>query len=105
METLRAAEGALGLAPARGDVKEAVGGMGAGGFDKAPLRVRHSLWLACPAVCFVIGIQFSIVQANSQSPPHLSMPMILSVVSHCSLRKSRMLVQHGPNDQSECFLA
>jgi uncharacterized membrane protein len=42
--------------------------------------VRHSLWLACLAVCFVIGIQYSIVQANNQNPPHLSMPMILAVV-------------------------
>lgn len=33
--------------------------------------VRHSLWLACLAVCFVIGIQFSIVHANNQNPPHL----------------------------------
>jgi uncharacterized membrane protein len=42
--------------------------------------VGHSLWLACLAVCFVIGIQFSMVQANNQNPPHLSMPMILAVV-------------------------
>jgi uncharacterized membrane protein len=42
--------------------------------------VRHSLWLACLAVCFVIGIQFSIVRASNQNPPHLSMPMILAVV-------------------------
>jgi uncharacterized membrane protein len=42
--------------------------------------VRHSLWLACLAVCFVIGIQFSIVQANHQHPPHLSLPMLLAVV-------------------------
>jgi uncharacterized membrane protein len=42
--------------------------------------VLHSLWLACLAVCFVIGLQFSIVHANNQEPPHLSMPMILAVV-------------------------
>jgi uncharacterized membrane protein len=42
--------------------------------------ILHSLWLACLAVCFVIGLQFSIVHANNQEPPHLSMPMILAVV-------------------------
>jgi uncharacterized membrane protein len=42
--------------------------------------VDQSLWLACLAVCFVIGIQFSIVRANNQNPPHLSMPIMLAVV-------------------------
>ena len=41
--------------------------------------VRHSLWFACLAVCFVIGIQYSIVQANRLTPPHLSTPILLSV--------------------------
>jgi uncharacterized membrane protein len=42
--------------------------------------LHHSLWLACLAVCFVIGIQYSIVQANRLSPPHLSTPVLLSLV-------------------------
>jgi uncharacterized membrane protein len=42
--------------------------------------IRHSLWLACLTVGFVVGIQFSIVQANAQLPPHLSNSMLLAVV-------------------------
>ena len=41
---------------------------------------HHSLWLACLAVCFVIGLEFSIVQANRQHPPHLSLSALLAVV-------------------------
>ncbi len=33
---------------------------------------RHSLWFACLAVGFVTGIQYLTVQANLQTPPHLS---------------------------------
>ncbi len=33
---------------------------------------RHSLWFACLALCFVIGIHFSIIQANSLVQAHLS---------------------------------
>jgi len=33
--------------------------------------VGHSLWFACLAVCFVIWVQYSIVQANQRTPPHL----------------------------------
>jgi len=42
--------------------------------------VRQSLWLACLAVCFVIGLQFSIVHANQQHPPHLSVAVLLATV-------------------------
>jgi len=42
--------------------------------------VRHSLWFGCLAVCFVIGIQYSIVQANRLSPPHLSTMILLALV-------------------------
>jgi hypothetical protein len=42
--------------------------------------VRHSLWFACLAVCFVIGLQYSIVQANQQTPPHLSTMVFLALV-------------------------
>ncbi len=43
--------------------------------------VRHSLWLACLLVGFVTGIQYSIVQANKQSPPHLSSSTLLQVLA------------------------
>jgi uncharacterized membrane protein len=39
-----------------------------------------SLWLACLAVGFVIGLELSIVQANRQHPPHLSLIALLVVV-------------------------
>jgi len=42
--------------------------------------VHHSFWFACMAICFVIGIQYSIVLANRLTPPHLSTPVLLSVV-------------------------
>ena len=41
--------------------------------------VGHSLWFACLAVCFVIGVQYSIVQANQQTPPHLPTGLVLWV--------------------------
>ena len=41
---------------------------------------RHSLWFACMAVCFVIGIHFLIIRANSLTPAHLSTPMILGLM-------------------------
>jgi len=42
--------------------------------------VRHSLWFACLGVWFVLGIQYSIVQANRQTPPHLSLAILLATV-------------------------
>lgn len=42
--------------------------------------VTHSLWFACIALCFIIGIHFSIVQANSLTPAHLSTPMIIGLI-------------------------
>ena len=42
--------------------------------------VHHSLWFSCLALLFVIGIQFSIVQANKQATPQLSMATFLAVV-------------------------
>ena len=41
--------------------------------------VEHSLWFSCMAVCFVIGLQYSIVQANRQMPPHLSSALLLAL--------------------------
>jgi serine/threonine-protein kinase len=41
---------------------------------------RHSLWFACIAVCFIIGIHFSIIQASSLTPAQLSTPMILGLL-------------------------
>ena len=43
--------------------------------------VRHSLWLACLMVGLVIGIQYSIVEANRQTPPHLSLTVFLQVMA------------------------
>jgi uncharacterized membrane protein len=40
----------------------------------------HSLWLACLAVCFVSGLELSILQANRQLPPHLPMAALLAAV-------------------------
>jgi len=48
--------------------------------ETSNFMVCHSLWLACLTVCFVTGIQFSIVQANAQRPPHLSNSALLAVV-------------------------
>jgi ABC-type Fe3+ transport system permease subunit len=40
---------------------------------------RHSLWFASMALCFVIGIQFSIIQANRLAPSHLSTMLVLAL--------------------------
>jgi uncharacterized membrane protein len=42
--------------------------------------VRHSLWLACLLVGLMIGIQYSTVQANRQTPPHLSLTVFLQIM-------------------------
>jgi uncharacterized membrane protein len=42
--------------------------------------LRHSLWFACICVCFVIGIHFSVVRANSLALAHLSAPVILGLL-------------------------
>ena len=42
--------------------------------------VTHSLWFACIALSFIIGIHFSIVKANSLTPAHLSTPLILGLL-------------------------
>jgi hypothetical protein len=39
---------------------------------------RHSLWFASMALCFVIGIQYSIIQANRLAQPHLPTPLVLA---------------------------
>jgi uncharacterized membrane protein len=41
--------------------------------------LRHSLWFACMAVCFVFGVHLLIVQANSQTQVQLSTPLILGL--------------------------
>ncbi len=46
--------------------------------------LRQGLWLACMAVCFVIGIHYLIIHANLQRQARLSTPMML-VVSGCFL--------------------
>jgi len=43
--------------------------------------LNHSLWFACIALCFVSGIHFLIIEANSLKPAHLSTPMILGLIS------------------------
>ena len=40
---------------------------------------RHSLWFASMALCFVIGIHFSIIHANSLAHVHLSTPVALAM--------------------------
>ena len=40
---------------------------------------RHSLWFASMALCFVIGIHFSIIHANSLAQVHLSAPVVLTL--------------------------
>jgi ABC-type spermidine/putrescine transport system permease subunit I len=42
--------------------------------------LSHSLEMACLTVCFMIGIQFSMVYANHQHPPHLPMWVLLAVL-------------------------
>lgn len=39
----------------------------------------QSLWFACMAVVFVTGIHHLILRANSQTPPVLSMPLLLGL--------------------------
>jgi hypothetical protein len=38
---------------------------------------RHALWFACLAILFALGIHLTIVEANSQLPPRLSLPLLL----------------------------
>jgi hypothetical protein len=40
---------------------------------------RHSLWLGCMALCFVIGVHFSTIHANSLGQPHLSTLLVLAL--------------------------
>ena len=42
--------------------------------------LRHSLWFACFALGFVIGIGWSIVQANQPSQPRLSPSVAFAVI-------------------------
>ena len=39
----------------------------------------HSLWFASLALCFAIGIHFSIIQANHLAHAHLSTPLTLTL--------------------------
>jgi ABC-type Fe3+ transport system permease subunit len=40
---------------------------------------RHSLWFACMAVGFAIGLHLLVIQANAQPQARLSTPMILGL--------------------------
>ncbi len=40
---------------------------------------RHSLWFSSMALCFVIGIHYSIIQANRLAQAHLSTPLTLAL--------------------------
>jgi uncharacterized membrane protein len=42
--------------------------------------VTQSLWFACIALCFIIGIHFSIIYANSLTSAHLPTPLILGLI-------------------------
>ncbi len=48
--------------------------------ETSAYMVRHSLWLACLTVCFLVGLQLSIVHANLQHPPHLATSVLLATV-------------------------
>jgi RNA polymerase sigma factor (sigma-70 family) len=39
---------------------------------------RHCLWLACLMAIFMVGIQLLVIQANHQTPPHLSISLTLA---------------------------
>jgi hypothetical protein len=41
--------------------------------------LRHSLWFSSMALCFVIGIHFSIIQANNLAQAHLSSLLVLAL--------------------------
>jgi uncharacterized membrane protein len=42
--------------------------------------MTQSLWFACIALCFIIGIHFSMIYANSLTTAHLPTPLILSLI-------------------------
>jgi uncharacterized membrane protein len=37
----------------------------------------HSIWFACLTVCFVASLQYSILRANQQTPPHMDSSFLL----------------------------
>ena len=41
--------------------------------------LRHSLWFACLAVCLVMGMQYLVVKANQQTPPHMDTSFLLGL--------------------------
>ena len=41
--------------------------------------VRHAWWFACLAICFVIGLNASLVDANVTASAHLSTPIITAL--------------------------
>jgi uncharacterized membrane protein len=43
--------------------------------------LRYGLWFACLMVAFLGGVHWLIVEANRQSPAHLSPPAILSLMA------------------------
>ena len=45
---------------------------------------RHSLWFASLALCFAIGLHFSIIQAKHLAHAHLSTPLVLALAG-CSM--------------------
>ena len=42
---------------------------------------RQALWFGCIAVVFMLGLQFTLVQANAESPVQLSMPLHFSLAA------------------------
>jgi hypothetical protein len=40
---------------------------------------RHALWFSSMALCFAMGIQASIIHANSLAKAHLSTPLVLAL--------------------------
>jgi uncharacterized membrane protein len=52
--------------------------------ETAAYLFRQSLWVASLALCFVIGINYSIVQANSLAQAHLS-TLLIVILNGCVL--------------------
>ena len=50
------------------------------GKETADYLFGHSLWLACLLVCFVMGLEYSIVQANRLTPARLSNSMLFGML-------------------------
>ena len=60
---------------------------------------RHSLWYASLALCFVIGIHFSIIHSNHSGQPQLSLSGSISFSRLFSCRHCYLGSEHDPPSQ------